>query len=628
MINLTKVRNHSKSFFRGNCLNVRDILFCILLYGIIQPILLTVLTGCSKKNTRHIIIESDPPGAKVFLENNYMGVTPLAFEQDQGKINYKERLYLVLKGYHEYRVTTQLSNVHHYTLVPFEKDIEIQLNHVPDLLMIDKRFYPSKKKLRASLSLGEHYLFAYKQDYPFLEHRFQVTPNSDQEIKLLFSSVNTRSRLQLTSIPRKAAVYYQDHLLGTTPLILQNLSTNPFLLVFKYPSYEEKSIYFRLSKREFRAAIARLSPLISHRKIIWKNYIPGSQITINGKIEVPKLKDEEKWITSVSTKTNHYQFIVSYPNHYLYKGEVIFNNLADAPEYVVVPISYQTKIPNQPKKILETQLEAYDTVLSQGDYFFFTDYDRSEIRVYDLSFNLIRNFSFEEVGDKNSPYIMTGFQYPGAFLLGNRIITSSQVYSFPAGHTGIINPVYLLLPRYNQETNIFSSTESRVVVFDNGDHRIKFFDLDKGLDTAPTTITARDYFTVNEPIKKVKKNYLLPLRFSQAIWLLASDQRKGQDLLFVDVINRDLKIYNNGESGYFLSELEPQPNNPQSLTAYHDLVLVGDSLVFKVWVYDRKGNFIHNFNLSSESSSPPRYLFVKGNRLYALGETVSIYSLE
>lgn len=621
--------NNSKPFSRENRLNTHGILFFILLYGMIQPILPIVLTGCFKENTRHIIIESDPPGAKVFLENNYVGVTPLAFKQDQKKINYKERLYLVLKGYHDYRITTQLSNVHHYTLVPLEKNIEIQLNHIPDLLMIDKRSYPSKKKIRVSLSLGEHYLFAYKQDYPFLEHRFQVTPNSDQEIKLLFSSINTHSRLQLTSIPKKAAIYYQDHLLGITPLILQNLSTNPFLLVFKHPGYEEKSIYFRLSKREFRAAIARLNPLITHRQIIWKNYIPGSQITINEKIEVPRLEDGEKWTTSVSTKTNNYQFMVSYPDHYLYKGEVTFNSLAGVPEYVVVPIRYQAKIPNQPKKILETQLETYDTVLSQGNYFFFSDYDRSEIRVYDLSFNLIRNFSFEEVGDRNSPHIMTGFQYPGAFLLKNRIITSSQIYSFPTGHAGLINPVYLLLlPKYNQETNIFSSTESQVAVFDNGDHRIKFFDLGKGPDSVPTIITAQNYFTMDEPSKKVKQNYLLPLRFSQAIRLLTSEQRKEPGILFIDAINRDLKTYDNGESSYFLSEFEPQPNNPQSLTAYHDLVLIGDSLVFKIWVYDWKGNFIHNFNLFSKSSSPPRYLFVKGNRLYTLGETVSIYSLE
>lgn len=674
-------------------------------------LLLTVIFSCSDVPEETLIIESTPQGAKVYIGEQFVGNTPLALERSEElftKTNGRKplKINVVLEGFHEYQTTLTSINYYQITLLPYERNLTMHFTPAPTHLYVDSKRITSGTIKRntlsvtLSLALGEHEIFAYKENYPFLEHIISLSGQSPREIRLPLPTEKFQNVLSITGIPGEIEVYYQEKLLGITPMSLKNLSPSPFGLEFKKPGYENKNVIFNLAKKEYRPVIARLTPLKSQFKVRFNSIEQNSKIIIDEEFMIaetlsltdlpsnfPSTKVDA--MVTVPHKSDQikqgrmYHYSITHPNYYSVVGyfpvmenyssvnnKVTTDKNIDVINNTPIKVDQVPHIPSAPKLIVKKSLpDIFINVESdfhkiqldsnrKGESFFVSTPVLEELRVYDRGFNELRRHDFSKVRKEELPRLAIGFDYleypaPLRLLVGNRIVGQDVIFSFDSSGNGedMVTPVYMIPLSLNM-----------AAIFDNGHHALKIYKLGNP-SSLVKQVQAFDFFKLHS--QDPRSADMLPLRFQQAVFLPspplqeinynnsnALDNVNDVRLIFTDIVNQDVKEYRFNsqfllegfkeyseyshtgveEVGYFISRYNKQPNDPGAITSYRELVLVADranpdqATQTEIWVYDREGNFVHTFSLSSNKAV--EYLYTLGSTLYVFTDKeVELYSL-
>ncbi len=255
------------------------LLTAVVLLASLASLLLIYIEGKAAENKSKkffAVIQSQPAGAKFFLDGDYYGNTPLRIEVEAEK-NYSIRLYK--KNYYMYSKTTALQISHTYQLI--EKTYERDFVFKPaaqQVFVNAKKVFPiaynnislgvskTKKKqlaknLRLNLVAGENHITVLKEGYYIGRFTLSIQESEIQDIEskersfarkmtLSLEPAAASSILFLESIPH-ATVKLDGVDLGNTPLRVAIDPAENVILEFARPFFISKKIF--LSPRNWKS---------------------------------------------------------------------------------------------------------------------------------------------------------------------------------------------------------------------------------------------------------------------------------------------------------------------------------------------------------------------------------------
>lgn len=203
-------------------------------------------------------VESTPSNAKVYVDGDYIGRTPITYELPPGTY----RVKLVLDGYFEYSTTVTVK-------ASDTKEISVNLKPKPGKLRIKSEpsgaevyvngTYIGKTPIDGySLNPGKYWIEVKLPKYQVYEKRITVVPG--QEYLIHAQLTPSWGVLKVTSTPSGAEVYINDENAGRTPLELQ-LDPGTYTVRVTLDGYEEYEDRIEVRAGETTGISASLTPV-------------------------------------------------------------------------------------------------------------------------------------------------------------------------------------------------------------------------------------------------------------------------------------------------------------------------------------------------------------------------------
>ena len=189
-------------------------------------------------------ISSDPKGARVFLDNNYKGETPLDIKNiNTGQYSIK----LVLPGYQEWNSTVIVLPVLTVRisadLVPKEEpdygSISVNTNPQGARFFLDNAYKGDTPLNIRNVATGRHNIRIMLSGYEEWSRDITVLSSQVERIFVDLKTQRTYGSISINSEPNGADIYLNDEYEGLTPLNLQNISAGKYTVKIFLPGYEE-----------------------------------------------------------------------------------------------------------------------------------------------------------------------------------------------------------------------------------------------------------------------------------------------------------------------------------------------------------------------------------------------------
>lgn len=191
-------------------------------------------------------INSDPKGAKVFLDNDFKGETPLDLKNiSTGQYS----LRMTLSGYEDWTSTILILPILtvrvSVDLVPVQHEKEeygsISVNSNPQgaRVYLDNSYKGDTPLNIRDIAAGRHNVRIILSGYKEWTSNITVSSSSVARISANLKSQEEYGSISINSDPIGADIYLNDEYEGLTPLNLQNISTGKYTVKISLPGYEE-----------------------------------------------------------------------------------------------------------------------------------------------------------------------------------------------------------------------------------------------------------------------------------------------------------------------------------------------------------------------------------------------------
>lgn len=214
-------------------------------------------------------IESEPNGAKIFIDENDTGfITPHEFNDI---LIGNHTIKIMLEGYEDYILTTYVSNPKEIKITLIKKEekygvMKIKSNP-PECEVYINNEYKGKSPMEINLVKGKYKVKLKHKEYEDWENEFNIEENKETLIEANLKKIVTESygTLIVNSTP-KANVYIDGILKGQTPLSLK-LKEGSYKIKIYIEGYETYEKNINIAPNEEQNISVTL------KKIVLKSYI-------------------------------------------------------------------------------------------------------------------------------------------------------------------------------------------------------------------------------------------------------------------------------------------------------------------------------------------------------------------
>ena len=206
------------------------------------------LFGCSPSN-KAVEIRSEPTAARIYIEDKFIGFTPIKTELAVGR----HAIKVDKNGFFPY-----LSNCHitsnasfSFVLDKLRGTIVIAYNVKPDLLFLNGRSVNPNREIKSPAQPIK--VLAYKKNYPLIEKSLTVETDKRNRLKIDFSKTSLGASLYIDSTPPQAKVLLYGMKLAETPVTFNHLSAGIYKWQLKKEGYKSEFLYVNLKKKDKRS---------------------------------------------------------------------------------------------------------------------------------------------------------------------------------------------------------------------------------------------------------------------------------------------------------------------------------------------------------------------------------------
>ncbi len=235
-----------------------------------------------------LAINSNPKGAKVYLDNDYKGETPLELKNiSTGQYTLK----MTLDGYEDWtstviilpvltvRVTTDL--------VPKERVVEsgsVAVNSNPQgaRVYLDNDYKGNTPINLREVRPGRHNIKVTLSGYEEWITNITITPSKVERIYADLKVLEDYGSVSINSSPQGADIYLNEEYRGLTPLNLQNIAADKYTVKVSLPGYEEWIEDITISPGKTARVYAELESRPAYGSIPIYCEQKGAQIFLNG----------------------------------------------------------------------------------------------------------------------------------------------------------------------------------------------------------------------------------------------------------------------------------------------------------------------------------------------------------
>ena len=257
-------------------------------------------------NHGNILINSNPSGAKVYLNDVYRGISPLSLNSlDVGYYQVK----MVKSGYEDwskkvYVYSSKTTNVS-ATLVPLLQSgsIAISCNQSNAKIYLDgdykKRTSSSKTVMLEDINAGYHELSITKTGYTDWSEKIYVTPNQVINVYVNLTKPLTDGSIAISCNQGNAKIYldekYQKRTLANKSVELKNIEQGYHELLITKEGYQDWTITIMVTANQTNMISAFLAPEVSNdgSVAVYCN-IDNAKIFINGTYKVLSSSSQSK----------------------------------------------------------------------------------------------------------------------------------------------------------------------------------------------------------------------------------------------------------------------------------------------------------------------------------------------
>ena len=261
----------------------------LLLTFIITFLCLTIGLAGYAQQLRYgaLSINSNPSGARVFLDNQYKGDTPLTIKDvPVGQYSIK----LVLSGYEDWSSSVAVLPILTVKitadLVPLAKpsvgSIAVNSNPQGARVYLDNAYKGQTPLNLRDIPVGRHALKLVLADYQ--EWNSEITITSSQTVRIFadLESQRATGSIAVNSNPKGADIYLDDSYEGLTPLNLTQIPVGSHIIKLSLPDYREWISEITVSSEQVSRIYVDLEPQPKYGSISIKSNQGEAKIFLNG----------------------------------------------------------------------------------------------------------------------------------------------------------------------------------------------------------------------------------------------------------------------------------------------------------------------------------------------------------
>jgi len=222
-------------------------------------------------------ITSNPSGAKVYINGDYKGITPLTLDLAPGTYTVK----LTKDEYEDYTKTVEVNpgetTTLSATLTPKFGYLTVYSSPSDAEVYVDGDYVGKTPLEDYKLSTGDHSVVVKKNDYQDYRTTVTIEPGKTTKVEATLSEVP--ATLEVSSDPSGADVYVDSFYKGTTPLTIQ-LSPGSHTVRITKGDYEVYTTTVTLSPGETKSISATLKPAYGYLNV--ESDPSGAKVYVDG----------------------------------------------------------------------------------------------------------------------------------------------------------------------------------------------------------------------------------------------------------------------------------------------------------------------------------------------------------
>ncbi len=253
--------------------------------GIILLLLISMAASPVDAQTQKgtISVASEPQGAEIYLNDEYLGIQTNTFIQDVFPgIHY---VRLELPGY---RTWEQIFEVREGEITYISHEMEpvvggaFSVTTKPEgaQIFIDGEFYGTSNTILYELPVGQHRVLLVLENYSDYATTVAVNEGMSQSVVHTFETIPTTGRITFESVPSNAEIYLKGVLEGTTRKTLEEVVPGTYDVVIKKTGYDDWTGRVDVAAGKISEVKAELS---ASKVIITVHSVPeGAGVFIDG----------------------------------------------------------------------------------------------------------------------------------------------------------------------------------------------------------------------------------------------------------------------------------------------------------------------------------------------------------
>jgi sporulation protein YlmC with PRC-barrel domain len=249
-------------------------------------------------------IESIPSGAAVYINNKFIGQSPLKEKLSGGTYDVK----LILEGYQTFarRISLEKNNTTVISAKLSKGYGTLYVSSTPSnaVVFIDGKRQGQLTPLEVKIAEGKYFVKVVKDSfYPFEE---EVVVEQDKTMTVEADLVRQVGRIVIETTPSGAKAYIGNDLIGVTPLS-HDKPVGKYVITLKKPNFRDRVIEANIAPDETLEITVELAERVGSLKITTNP--PGAEVHINDAYqgETPLRIEKKPGAYHVVIKSNRYR---------------------------------------------------------------------------------------------------------------------------------------------------------------------------------------------------------------------------------------------------------------------------------------------------------------------------------
>ena len=246
-------------------------------------ILMAVSSADAQTQKGTISVASEPQGAEIYLNDEYLGIQTNTFIQNVFPgIHY---VRLELPGY---RTWEQIFEVREGEITYINHEMEpvvgdaFSVSTKPEgaQIFIDGDFYGISNTVLSELPIGQHRVLLVLDNYSDYAATVTIDEGMSQSIVHTFETIPTTGRVTVASVPYNADIYLNGEFEGTTQKTLEEVMPGTYDVVIKKNGYDDWTGRVDVAAGKITEVIAELLP---SKVLVFVNTVPkDAGVSIDG----------------------------------------------------------------------------------------------------------------------------------------------------------------------------------------------------------------------------------------------------------------------------------------------------------------------------------------------------------